>query len=161
MPPRCRRWPRASRSSASSLTGKLDYNRFCPYGFVDRRREHAMDWHAGDRAFATTGAWLIEDWADHHCRTGDPETLEWARRMTDKWAAAQDAQTGLLSHFYGSAGPEQTTRAAKTGDARLQTLQDDSVKRALRAEGPFGQNFGTVEELMALRLRVLQTLAGK
>lgn len=94
--------------------GNMDYNRFCPYGFDDSRREHVMDWHAGHRAFATTGAWLIEDWVDHHCRTGDPETLDWARRMTDKWAVAQDAGTGLLSHFYGSAGPEQTTMAAQT-----------------------------------------------
>lgn len=53
------------------------------------------------------------------------------------------------------------TLAAKTGDARLQALHDDSVKQALRAEGPFAQHFGQVSELMALRLRVLQTLAGK
>lgn len=52
-------------------------------------------------------------------------------------------------------------RAARANDPALKALHDDSVKQAVRAEGQFGQNFGTVEELMALRLRLLKTLAGK
>jgi hypothetical protein len=49
--------------------------------------------------------------------------------------------------------------AAGTGDARLRALHDESLKQALRAEGEYGQNYGTVEDLMAIRLKVLRTLA--
>jgi len=87
----------------------LDYNRFCAYGFDDREKKPSMSWDAGHRAFITTAAWLIEDWIDHSCRTGDKETLDWARRMTAKLAAAQNPHTGLMSHFFGSIKPEQKT----------------------------------------------------
>ena len=49
--------------------------------------------------------------------------------------------------------------AEKTGDARLKALHDDGLAQALKAEGQFGQNSGTVADLMAVRLRVLETLA--
>ena len=87
----------------------MDYNRFCAYGFDDTRKQLSMPWHAGHRAFATTGAWLIEDWAFCFAKTGDPEVLEWARKMADKWRDVQNADTGLLPHFFGSTGPEETT----------------------------------------------------
>ena len=51
------------------------------------------------------------------------------------------------------------TLAEKTGDARLKALHDDGLKQAIKAEGPFGQNFGNVGELMALRLKILKMIA--
>jgi hypothetical protein len=51
------------------------------------------------------------------------------------------------------------TAAAKTGDAALKALYDDGLKQILKPEKDFGQNSGTVADLMAVRLRLLQTLA--
>jgi hypothetical protein len=50
-------------------------------------------------------------------------------------------------------------RTAKTGDVALKSLHDDGLKQVLRAEGGYGQNFGTVADLMALRLQVLKTVS--
>jgi hypothetical protein len=51
--------------------------------------------------------------------------------------------------------------AAKTGDPALKSLHDDGLKQALKAEGQYGQNFGTVEDLMAIRLKILQALSAR
>jgi hypothetical protein len=56
---------------------------------------------------------VIRWWGFHFARTGDAESLDWAQRMADKWLAAQDPETGLISHWFGSqieGEPEQPPR---------------------------------------------------
>jgi hypothetical protein len=50
------------------------------------------------------------------------------------------------------------TLAETTGDAGLKALHDESLKQAVKAVGGHGQNFGTVAELMEMRLHILKTL---
>ncbi len=49
------------------------------------------------------------------------------------------------------------TLAQKTGDAYLKALHDDGLQQAVKPAG--GSNNGTPEELMSLRLKILQILA--
>ena len=158
-PEKMARMSRAAYYGLITDAERMDYNRFCPYGFDDSAGALSMEWDAGHRAFATTGAWLIEDWVDHHCRTGDAETLDWARRMTAKWAAVQNPETGLLSHFFGSAGPEQTTMAAQpycdVGDSYTgATLLRTGVRLAAQ-----GGDAALAEQLQDMGQRLLTGLA--
>ncbi|MBI2194248.1 MAG: hypothetical protein HYU36_19905 [Planctomycetes bacterium] len=91
----------------------MDFNRFGYYAFEDCRRQHAMPYQPEHVAFASAGAWMIEAWAFHFSKTGDPESLERARAMTNKWGALQHAETGLMPHFLGSKQEGETTMTAQ------------------------------------------------
>lgn len=89
---------------------RMDYNRYCSYGFDDREKKPSMPFKSGHVAFALTGATLIHWWGFHFARTGDAECLAWAQAMADKWGAAQHPETGLIPHCFGgdpSGGPTQ------------------------------------------------------
>ena len=134
--------------------GTMDYNRFCAYGFDDAKKALSMPWDPGHRAFATTGAWLIEDWAFCFAKTGDTEMLGWAQQMADKWLAVQNADTGLLPHFFGSTCPEETTMAPR---AYCDVGDSATAMALLRAGGLLrerqdGQKLAEQVEQMGLRL---------
>jgi len=162
--PREKMWERAPQKVTRMLKASyyghitnaqtMDYNRFCAYGFDDSKKQLSMEWNAGHRAFASTGAWLVQDWAFHFAKTGDTETLDWAQKMADKWQATQSEDTGLLSHFFGSTCPEETTMAARP----YCDVGDSCTAIALLKAGPLlreraeGEKLAGQVEQMGLRL---------
>lgn len=91
----------------------FSFNRYCYYGWDDAEPKHQLDfdpWHVG---FASSAVWMIRQWAFVYGKTGEPQLLEWAAKMTQKWAAMQNPRTGLLPHFIG---------AKEAGD-KTQTVQ--------------------------------------
>ena len=92
----------------------MDFNRYCYYGFDDRKREHVLPYSPGHVAFVGAAAWMIEAWAFHYAKTGDEDSLVHAAAMTDKWQALQDPDTGLVPHFLGSKKEGEDSMTAQT-----------------------------------------------
>lgn len=117
---------------------RMDYNRFCYYGWDDRQRKHSLTPNASHCAFNTAGARMIAWWCEAYARTGDAEFLDWGRRMTAKWAAVQHEQTGLMPNFFGAAAhaphsPQQPGQWAETRGTSLTALTWLEASEALAA----------------------------
>ena len=118
----------------------MDFNRYVAYGFDDGARRHVTAFHPMHRGFVYAAAMLVDYWAMHFARTGDPETLAWARAMTDKWLALRHPDTGLLPHFIGAIDKDETaqppTPYANLGDSTTSVIFLAAAERlASRDEG--------------------------
>lgn len=104
LPEQTHRWLRATYYGLVTNPATMDYNRFCMYGFDDRARIPSLTTNAGHCAFETAGASMIYYWASCWAYAEDRECLSWAQQMADKWAAVQDATSGLMPNFFGAVG---------------------------------------------------------
>jgi hypothetical protein len=80
----------------------MDFNRFCGYDFSDADERPALERTPGHCAFESCAARMIHWWANCFAQTGDADCLRWAERMTDKWAAVQHPESGLVPNFFGA-----------------------------------------------------------
>lgn len=80
----------------------MDFNRFCGYDFDDTAERPALVRCAGHCGFESCAARMIHWWASCFAQTGDAQCLDWAARMTDKWAAVQHPDSGLVPNFLGA-----------------------------------------------------------
>ncbi|MBU0606246.1 MAG: hypothetical protein KKI08_00115 [Armatimonadetes bacterium] len=134
----------------------MDFNRFCGYDFDDRAGRHAMVRCAGHCAFETAAARMIHWWANCFIETGDAGCLEWAERMTDKWAAIQHPESGLVPNFFGAVAwaenvPMPPGEWAETRGTALMAAGLMDAARELR-RGESGRALADRVQDMAVRL---------
>lgn len=138
----------------------MSYNRFCSYDFDDGARKPSLKFYCDHVAFASTGAWLIEYWSFHFAKTGDRESLAWAKAMTDKWEAVQDGRTGLLPHWFGNiAGgdvqpPRPFCHVADSQTALIFLRAADILRKASGADAQDAKALGDRVYRIGLRLSV-------
>lgn len=110
-PEQMARFMKATYFGLVTRSDDMRFNRYVMLGFDSRERQLVQRFNPMHRGFLLTGAILIQFWSWHHLRTGDPETLDWAERMTRMWETTRHPQTGLLPHFIGAVtqdDPEQS-----------------------------------------------------
>ena len=153
-PERMTRMMKATYYGMVTRPDTMDYNRYCFYGFDDRARKPAMPFLPRHLPFAYSGACLIYWWGTDFARTGDPEMLQWARKMADKWLSMQHPESGLLPYFYFPSG---TLSDSVTPTEYVST---GSASRAAVALFQAASEFGKRAEGIAFAAQ-LRTMAGK
>jgi|GEM_PF-383398 len=135
---------------------RFDYNRFCMFGFRDSDERPSLTANASHCAFDTAGARMIQWWATCWSHREDHDCLDWARRMTAKWAAIQHPQTGLVPNFFGSEGwnpgkPQQPGKWAETRGTAMTASSWIQAAVELR-KGPGAEDLADQLADMAVRL---------
>ena len=137
----------------------MAYNRYGPYGFDDSLRKPALKFSPHHSAFALSGACLIHWWCIHHARTGDAESLQWSRRMMEKWRAVQHPESGLIPHYFGTDDRSATSQPpmpyVNYGDSRTAILWLSAAREL--AGRPDAQPLA--RELSEMGLRLLRGFA--
>jgi hypothetical protein len=101
-PQKAERMIRSAYLGLITRPSDMSYNRHCYYGFDDKPGKHPTEFNSHYSAFAMSGALLIEWWGFLHGKTGEKNALAWAQAMTDKWAAVQNPETGLMPAWFSS-----------------------------------------------------------
>lgn len=136
----------------------MDFNRFCGYDFDDGAGRHAMVRSAGHCAFETCAARMIHWWSNCFVETGDSDCLDWAARMTDKWAAIQHPETGLVPNFFGAVEWQENVPmppgewAETRGTALMAAGLMDAVRELRRSSAAAALALADRLQNMALRL---------
>ncbi|MEO6847747.1 MAG: hypothetical protein ABI443_09310, partial [Chthoniobacterales bacterium] len=92
----------------------MEYNRFCEYGFDADNKKFCREFNSHNNATAYAGAYMIHWWGYFFARTGDAECREWAEKMTDKWLAVQNPESGLVPAWFGSNRTDDSVMPPKT-----------------------------------------------
>ncbi|MCL4691304.1 MAG: AGE family epimerase/isomerase [Candidatus Hydrogenedentes bacterium] len=85
----------------------MDFNRYCAYDWDDSNQAHVMTQNTAHCAFDSVAGRMIHWWASCYARIGDEDCLLWAEKMTDKWAAVQHPESGLVPNFFGAVAPQE------------------------------------------------------
>lgn len=89
--------------------GIMDFNRYCHFNWDDKAGKHALVQNTAHCAFDSAAGRMIHWWANAFAETGDADCLKWAEQMTDKWAAVQHPESGLVPNFFGAVAAQENT----------------------------------------------------
>lgn len=134
---------------------RMDFNRFCFFGWDDGEQQHSLTPNASHCAFDTAASRMIAWWCEAYARTGEADFLTWAQRMADKWAAVQHPHSGLMPNFFGAAAwdPHRLPEPGEWCETRGASLTAATLSEAAAAlEGGVAPALREQLNDMAIRL---------